>query len=447
MDPMTDAVFASLIAGITIEEVNKLFSVTDKEIDVIYQTVLRIQENLKRFIGPDIYRDSEVFSLPKSELEEYSDSLAQSKINKYSPIGAGGPLAYRYNEYIEGKEAGKDYYNEHEAEFEERTIPDILKDVVKSRDNDVSDAYFEGYKEGIREEKERNTARGEQRDKTFLETLGEVAKAYNESQIHPYYPGKKDETEGREESSGSDYTQEMLQTHKELTNKLSSKDYLGAMASLTSIIDLVNEVTKNSRPDSGLAEVTAALGQLAEIGGRVLPALAVLNGKSPAAVAQEMGGAGVASKTAEPEGRSVTEGDVIAIALAVAEKITGEAAQDAAGPGGVPGEAAGRGQRDEEGRTLSDADIAAVRTAVSNSLSRAGESGAGPKGGSPELTQTVSANQEQIIQLLTALQGGEDQIFLYQQLAYSDLVAIRNQLKEMGCDPISNMYDHRNMKI
>ena len=159
---------------------------------------------------------------------------------------------------------------------------------------------------------------------------------------------------------------------------------------------------------------------------------------------REMGGAGVAGETAEPEGRSVTEGDVIAIAGAVAEKIKGEAAQVAAGSGG---EAAGRGQRDEEGRILTDADIAAVQAAVSNSLSRAGETGAGPKGGSPELTQTVSANQQQIIQLLTALQGGEDQIFLYQQLAYSDLVAIRNQLKEMGCDPISNMYDHRNMKI
>jgi hypothetical protein len=159
---------------------------------------------------------------------------------------------------------------------------------------------------------------------------------------------------------------------------------------------------------------------------------------------REMGGAGVAGKTAEPEGRSVTEGDVIAIALAVAEKITGEAAQGAAGPGG---EAAGRGQRDEEGRTLSDADIAAVQAAVSNSLSYPAGTGAGPGSGSSDLTQTVSANHEQLIQLLSAIKGGEDQIFLYQQLAYSDLVAIRNQLKEMGCDPISNMYDHRNMKI
>jgi hypothetical protein len=90
---------------------------------------------------------------------------------------------------------------------------------------------------------------------------------------------------------------------------------------------------------------------------------------------------------------------------------------------------------------------ATVESAVISSLSRAAGTGAGPGSGSCDLTQTASANHEQLIQLLSAIKGGEDQIFLYQQLAYSDLVAIRNQLKEMGCDPISNMYDHRNMKI
>jgi hypothetical protein len=159
---------------------------------------------------------------------------------------------------------------------------------------------------------------------------------------------------------------------------------------------------------------------------------------------REMGGAGVAGKTAEPGGRSVTEGDVIAIALAVAEKMKGEAAQVATGSGG---EAADRGQRDEEGRILSDADIAAVRAVVVDSFAQAGQPNGQPAIGATDIAQTASANHEQLIQLLSAIKGGEDQIFLYQQLAYSDLVAVRNQLKEMGCDPISNMYDHRNMKI
>ena len=75
MDPVTDAVFASLIAGIIIEEVKKLFSVTDKEIDIIYQTVLKTHENLKKYLG-DKYVDLEDYDYPQSSFMKIMEFYA-----------------------------------------------------------------------------------------------------------------------------------------------------------------------------------------------------------------------------------------------------------------------------------------------------------------------------------------------------------------------------------
>jgi hypothetical protein len=441
MDPVTDAVFASLIAGIIIEEVKKLFSVTDKEIDIIYQTVLKTHENLKKYLG-DKYVDLEDYDYPQSsfmKIMEFYEATASK--NPAFSLPFGQPYYKYYSEFKMGREAGEDYYKEREEEYENETISDILKDVEKSRDKDVSDAYFDGYKEGIKEEKEKTEAGPGSFTKEWIENY----LRNRDYGLDPFGLSDSSSIYNKESLKGSpEESVDIFKAYAEIIDRLSSKDYTGAMASLTSFVERVSDLNKGAPAGGGLGEVTAALVQLAEIGGKVLPALAVLNGKSPEAVAREMGGAGVAGKTAEPGGRSVTEGDVIAIALAVAEKIMGEAGQGITGSGG---EAAGRGQRDEEGHTLSVADIAAVRAVVVDSFAQAGQPNGQPAIGATDIAQTASANHEQLIQLLSAIKGGEDQIFLYQQLAYSDQVAIRNQLKEMGCDPISNMYDHSNMKI
>ncbi len=119
---------------------------------------------------------------------------------------------------------------------------------------------------------------------TFLEKLNEIAEAYRKSQLDPYYPGKK---EWNEESYSPNDIQPMIQIFKEITDKLSSNDFIGAAASLASFTEQVNKMTERAPTGGGLTEVSGAVAQLAEIGGRLLPALALLHGKSPQDIVAE----------------------------------------------------------------------------------------------------------------------------------------------------------------